>query len=102
MFKANLIRCGYCKLNSVVPIMDECHEQPDRRWILTIRCTACFDTRVVDVAQQVADEFDTALDAEAREVLALIRKRELSDFRTYVKRFTSALKADAVLPEDFR
>ena len=100
--RMTLIHCRPCNLNSVVPIMDECVELPEQRWRLTIRCTSCFDTRVVDVPQQVADDFDHALDDEIRAVQALIRKREHAQFRTFAKRFIAALRADAVYPADFR
>lgn len=98
--KQQLTRCATCKLESVVPLMDESHETATG-WHITLRCTSCFEVREVDVTQESADAFDTALDKQSRELTAAIRRWAHDNMQDYVNRFARALEADAIHPEDF-
>lgn len=100
MFKQPLTRCPSCKLNAVVPIMDECQERKGH-WLLSLRCSACYACREILVTQEQAEVFDRALDDEERKLRAALRRMERASMADDVARFAAALEADAILPEDF-
>lgn len=98
----NLIRCTPCKLNSRYPMMDECREVEGDRWFIVTRCSSCGSIGEAVVNQITADKFDRALDDERGRMLAILAKAERALMLDFSQRFTTALYADALLPEDFR
>src|SRR4051812_2654096 len=98
--KQQLTRCRDCKLESVIPIEDECEERFGG-WNLTVICTVCREVRKLSVTQLQAEEFDEALDKQSREVVRAIRRFERANMQDDIERFVNALNIDAILPEDF-
>jgi hypothetical protein len=103
MFKQPLTRCPGCKLNAVVPLMDECAQfsEPYKGWHMVLRCVACHTVREVLVSQATAEAFDRALDAEAASLRYALAQLEHEHMQEHIERFAAALDADAILPEDF-
>lgn len=100
--KQPLTRCPACKVHAVVPIMDECvHNEESGRWLLSLLCTACRMHREVLVTQEQANDFDRALDDEARKLTAAIRRWSYKSMEDDICRFVAACEADQVWPEDF-
>lgn len=96
----NLIRCSRCDLNSMVPLMDVSHEVP-KGWYIKTRCTSCYTEREYVVSQANAGAYDEALDRERAAMIAIAQQQDRAAFEDFTQRFTAALEADALLPEDF-
>lgn len=99
--RVRLTDCTNCKQPFVNPIMDECREVGDTHWHLALRCGHCFDVRETMVTQAEADLFEKDLDNYTSKMMTMLKVWENQDFREYIDRFSKALAADAILPEDF-
>lgn len=97
--EAGLHVCPECLSELVAPVAWE--QAGPREWAVTIQCPNCewWDADVFDEA--TVDRFDEQLDrgteALVRDLLRLMRANMEDD----VERFVAALRADAILPEDF-
>lgn len=91
--------CPECASPLVAPVAWE--QASPRDWAVTIQCPNCewWDADVFD--EQTVERFDEELDrgteALVRDLLRLVRANMEDD----VERFVAALRADAILPEDF-
>jgi predicted sugar kinase len=91
--------CPACASSLVAPVAWE--QAGPREWAVTIQCPNCewWDADVFD--EDTVERFDEALDrgteALVRDLLRLMRANMEDD----VERFLAALRADAILPEDF-
>lgn len=102
MFRSKLTRCATCKIESVVPIMDECiHNRVSDHWLLSLVCTSCHMRREVLVRHAQAEAFDRALDEQARLLQSAIRRFERASMEDDIQRFVNAVDADCIWPEDF-
>lgn len=91
--------CPACGSTLVAPVAWE--QAGPREWAVTIQCPNCewWDADLFD--EETIERFDEALDrgteALVRDLLQLTRANMEDD----VDRFVAALRADAILPEDF-
>ncbi len=94
-----LHRCGDCGSELVHPVQWE--EADPSSWSVVLRCPECEEQREGVFAQEAVDaldqELDRGTDALARDYRRLLRANMAEE----VDRFAAALRADAILPEDF-
>ncbi len=91
--------CPECRSELVHPVQWE--EADPSTWSVVLRCPNCeaqregvFEQEAVDALDQ---ELDRGTDALARDYRRLLRANMAEE----VDRFAAALRADAILPEDF-
>ena len=91
--------CPECASRLVQPT--EWHEAPHGFWELTLHCPNCqwVDEGVFD--QDQVDALEEVLDTGLTDMLSDLRRLTRSNMAEEIERFTSALQADLVLPEDF-
>ena len=91
--------CLDCGSELVYPV--EWDEAGADTWSVLLRCPNCESCREGVFAQVTVDAFDEELD-RGTETLAREYKRLMrANMAEEAERFTAALRADAVLPEDF-
>jgi hypothetical protein len=91
--------CVCCSSDLVNPV--EWEESGPESWSVVLHCPNCDICRKVTASQDSVDAFDVELDRGAE---ALARDHELlvrANMAQEIERFVGALKADAILPEDF-
>lgn len=76
-------------------------EAGDDCWSVEIRCPECELMREGTFAQDVVELFDTILDDGTEALTADYRRLVRANMADEVDRFAGALRAGAVLPEDF-
>jgi hypothetical protein len=95
----DLTRCESCESHLVYPI--DWSEATDQRWEVELRCPNCEWRTNGTYDQHVVDSFDMELDrgtvALMEDLHALVR----ANMEEEIERFSRALNADHVLPEDF-
>jgi len=91
--------CRECASPLVTPVAWE--QAGPREWAVTIQCPNCewWDADVFDeeLIERFDEELDRGTEALVRDLLRLVRANMEDD----VERFVAALRADAILPEDF-
>ncbi|HEU4702801.1 MAG TPA: hypothetical protein VFS37_09990 [Conexibacter sp.] len=91
--------CRECGSPLVAPVAWE--QAGPHEWAVTIQCPNCewWDADVFDEAtvERFDEELDRGTEALVRDLLRLMRANMEDD----VERFVAALRADAILPEDF-
>ncbi len=91
--------CPQCASSLVAPVAWE--QAGPHEWAVTIQCPNCewWDADVFDedTVERFDEELDRGTEALVRDLLRLIRANMEDD----VERFVAALRADAILPEDF-
>jgi predicted sugar kinase len=91
--------CPDCSSRLVAPVAWE--QAGPRAWAVTIQCPNCewWDADVFDeeTVERFDEELDRGTEALVRDLLRLMRANMEED----VERFAAALRADAILPEDF-
>lgn len=91
--------CPECRSQLVAPVAWE--QAGPREWAVTLQCPNCewWDADVFDEAtvERFDEELDRGTEALVRDLLRLMRANMEDD----VERFVTALRADAILPEDF-
>ena len=91
--------CPDCASSLVAPVAWE--QAGPHEWAVTIQCPNCewWDADVFDEAtvERFDEELDRGTEALVRDLLRLMRANMEDD----VERFLTALRADAILPEDF-
>lgn len=97
--QAGLHVCRSCGSQLVAPVAWE--QAGPREWAVTIECPNCewWDADVFDeeTVERFDEELDRGTEALVRDLLRLMRANMEDD----VERFVAALRADAILPEDF-
>jgi hypothetical protein len=71
------------------------------RWSVDLRCPDCEWVGGGVYSQQVVDRFDEALDAGTEQLLDDLTTLARTNMEEQLERFTAALWADQILPEDF-
>lgn len=71
------------------------------RWSVELRCPDCEWNGGGIYSQQVVDRFDEALDAGTEQLLDDLTTLARTNMEEQLERFTAALWADDILPEDF-
>jgi hypothetical protein len=96
---AGLHVCPDCTSQLVAPVAWE--QAGPHAWAVTIQCPNCewWDADVFDeeTVERFDEELDRGTEALVRDLLRLVRANMEDD----VERFVAALRADAILPEDF-
>lgn len=91
--------CPACSSQLVAPVAWE--QAGPHEWAVTIQCPNCewWDADVFDevTVERFDEELDRGTEALVRDLLRLMRANMEDD----VERFVNALRADAILPEDF-
>lgn len=70
-------------------------------WRVELRCPECEWTEAAVHEQHALDRFDQALDAATDSLIDDLRGLQRSNMEYELERFTAALGADLILPEDF-
>jgi hypothetical protein len=91
--------CPECDSQLVQPI--DWSEAPQGFWELLIQCPNCFwlDEGVFD--QDQVDQLEEHLDNGLTEMLSDLRRLTQANMSEEIERFTAALNANLILPEDF-
>ena len=91
--------CPECEQHLVYPI--EWEEASDTHWEVSLRCPNCewYSTGVF--SQETVDRFDEELDRGTEALVRDLKRLTRANMEDEVERFSRALIADAILPEDF-
>jgi hypothetical protein len=91
--------CPDCDRELVYPV--EWEEVSSTHWEVLLRCPNCewSDLGVFD--QATVDHFDDELDRGTEGLMKDLKRLTQANMEDEIDRFTSALGADAILPEDF-
>jgi hypothetical protein len=90
-----------CRLCSLPLVQLQNAERTGRAWLVQLYCPNCRwrDEELLDQGQM--DHLDEALDDGFALLAAALAQVTRANMQEYVERFTAALAAEAVLPEDF-
>jgi hypothetical protein len=91
--------CPECEQQLVYPV--EWEEHDDTHWEVALRCPNCEWQTVGIYAQDTVDRFDEELDRGTEALVRDLKRLTRANMEDEVDRFTRALAADAILPEDF-
>ena len=92
--------CPVCDRDLVYPV--EWEETSPTHWEVLLRCPNCEWSEVGDFDQPTVDRFDEELDRGTEILLRDLKNLERANMEDEIERFTRALGADAILPEDFQ
>ena len=90
--------CRSCTLPLVQP---QDAERTGRCWLVQLHCLSCGWSGEAMLDQGQMDDLDEAVDDGFALLAAALAQVTRANMQEYVERFTAALAADAVLPEDF-
>ena len=71
------------------------------RWRLFLHCESCGWSGQELLDERALERFERELDAERRQICLDLERLTHSNMHEYRDRFVTALRADAILPEDF-
>jgi hypothetical protein len=91
--------CPECDRDLVYPV--EWEEVSDTHWEVLLRCPNCEWTSVDNYDQATVDRFDGVLDDGTEVLLRDLKRLEQANMEDEIVRFSKALEAGAILPEDF-
>ena len=91
--------CPECTSELVYPVAWE--EAGPEHWSVTLRCPACEWLEMDVFAQELVDHFDEELDRGTQALVRDLKELVRANMADEIARFTKALRADALLPEDF-
>jgi hypothetical protein len=91
--------CPECLRDLVYPV--EWEAVSATHWEVLLRCPNCEWTEVDRYDQATVDRFDGRLDDGTEVLLRDLKRLERANLEEEIERFTRALGADAILPEDF-
>jgi hypothetical protein len=91
--------CPECDRDLVYPV--EWEEASDTHWKVLLRCPNCEWTEMGRFDQPTVDRFDEQLDDGTEILLRDLQRLERANMEDEIERFTRALDAGAILPEDF-
>ena len=98
-FDPDLQICRSCPSELVYPISWE--EAGSSAWRVALRCPDCEQVREGTFTQEAVDTFDERLDAGTDALVTDLRRLTRANMADELARLTTALHADAILPEDF-
>ena len=90
--------CRFCTLPLVQP---QDAERTGRDWLVQLYCPSCGWSGEALLDQAQMDALDAAVDDGFALLAAALAQFTQANMQEYGERFTAALAADAVLPEDF-
>ena len=91
--------CPDCEQSLVYPV--EWEEADETHWEVALRCPNCEWSAVGTFPQDTVDRFDEELDRGTEALVRDLKRLTRANMEDEVERFTRALAADAILPEDF-
>jgi hypothetical protein len=91
--------CPQCECELVHPV--RWLESPQGGWELTLQCPNCGWQETGSFAPKQVEALETVLDDGLAEMLADLRRLSQANMAGDVERFSAALHADVILPEDF-
>ena len=94
-----LHECLNCPSELVLPV--EWEPTGPRSWSVLLRCPECEVFRAGVFNQETMDAFDRELDRGDDELRSAYLQLAADNMSEETKRFSRALAADAILPEDF-
>jgi hypothetical protein len=75
--------------------------QEGMRWRVFLRCQSCGWSGVELLDERALECLERELDAERRQISEDLKRLTRRNMHEYRDRFVAALRADAILPEDF-
>jgi hypothetical protein len=91
--------CPDCDRALVYPV--EWEEVSPTQWEVLLRCPNCEWNELGVHDQQTVDRFDEQLDLGTEALTRDLKRLTRANMEEEIERFTAALDADLVLPEDF-
>ena len=91
--------CPECEQHLVYPL--EWEEHGELHWEVSLRCPNCEWATVDLFHQDLVDQFDEELDRGTEALVRDLKRLTRANMEDEVERFTRALRAGAILPEDF-
>ena len=91
--------CPECDRTLVYPV--EWEEVSPTHWEVLLRCPNCEWTEVGVYDQATVDNFDEQLDRGSDVLLGDLKRLVQANMEEEIERFSAALAADAIWPEDF-
>ena len=91
--------CLECSSELVYPI--EWDEAGPENWRVALRCPNCEWVATGIFAQDVVDTFDEVLDEGTEQLVTDLKRLMHANMSEEIDRFSAALDAEALLPEDF-
>ncbi len=91
--------CPDCACELVYPVRWD--EAGPEHWTVTLRCPACEWLEMDVFHQDLVDMFDEELDRGTHALVRDLKELVRANMAEEIDRFSSALEADALLPEDF-
>jgi hypothetical protein len=91
--------CPDCDRGLVYPV--EWEEVSPTHWEVLLRCPNCEWTDLGIYAQENVDRFDDELDRGTEALTRDLKRLTEANMEEEIERFVDALRADAILPEDF-
>jgi len=95
----DLSACAACSSELVYPV--DWEEAETDTWRVQLRCPECESRREGVFTQDTVERFDEALDEGTDALTADYRRLSRANMVEEIARFTAALDAGAILPEDF-
>jgi hypothetical protein len=95
----DLCVCPACQGDLVQPLeWSECEEG---RWELSLECPNCWWTESGVYEREQVERLEDKLDEGLADMIADLKRLSQANMAADVDRFTAALEADLILPEDF-
>jgi hypothetical protein len=91
--------CPECAQGLVYPI--DWEEADDTHWEVALRCPNCEWADVGVFTQDTVDRFDEELDRGTEALVRDLKRLTRANMEEEIERFSKALEANAILPEDF-
>jgi hypothetical protein len=91
--------CHECDRELVYPV--EWEETSATHWEVVLRCPNCEWSEVGVFDQATVDRFDEHLDLGTEALIRDLKRLTRANMEEEIDRFSSALTADLILPEDF-
>jgi hypothetical protein len=91
--------CPECDRTLVYPV--EWEEVSPTHWEVLLRCPNCEWNEVGVYDQRTVDRFDEELDHGTEALMRDLKRLTKANMEEEIERFTLALGADLILPEDF-
>ena len=91
--------CPSCESQLVQPV--ECDGATDDQWELTLRCPNCHWSARGTYAKEQLAELEDQLEAGVDAIVRDLQRLASANMADEIERFTAALEADLILPEDF-
>ena len=96
---SDLHKCGTCDSSLVYPV--EWEEAGPKHWEVCLRCPNCEWQGTGVYEQAVVEAFDEELDRGTEALVRDLKRLMHANMEDEIDRFTAALDAGHILPEDF-